>query len=67
MNSPGKKQPELNLEKDLLITPEDFAPIRTRPPHDAQDLNSYLEFLEQIGAFATNKIKKNFYEEEFQL
>jgi hypothetical protein len=67
MNSPEKKRAELNLEEDLLITPEDFATISKRPPHEAQDLNGYLEFLEQIGAFTTKKIKKIFYEEEFKL
>jgi hypothetical protein len=67
MNSPSQKKSELNLEEDILITPADFAALRQPPPHDPQDINSYLEFLEEIGAFATRKIKTTFYKDIFKL
>jgi hypothetical protein len=57
----------LELENDLLLTPEDFLIMRKPPPHESEDLASYLDFLEAIGAFASKKVKGKLYPEEFCL
>ena len=57
----------LELENDLPLTPEDFLIMRTPPPHDPEDLASYLDFLEAIGAFASKKEAGRLYTEEFCL
>jgi hypothetical protein len=51
LNSQEKTKPHLDLEKDLRLTPEDFAAMRVRPPNDPSDLGSYIDWLEAIGAF----------------
>ena len=57
----------LELENDLPLTPEDFLIMRTPPPHDPEDLASYLDFLEAIGAFDSKKAKARLYPEKFCL
>ena len=67
MSSSTEKKKNLNLEEDFFLTPEDFSAIHEPCPHDPHDLKSYLDFLEDIGAFEQEKVKKRFYQNEFEL
>ena len=67
MNSQEKTTRLLNLEQDIPVTREDLAAMRSLPRQDAQDLSSYLEFLEEIGAFATKISERKYYSAEFRL
>jgi len=55
------------LETDLLLSPRDYMALKNPTAHDAQDLESYLDFLEQIGAFDSKKVKAKLYREVFAL
>jgi len=65
MSSPKKI---LDLEQDITLTMEDLAAAkRLAVVDEVQDLNGYLEFLDQIGAFETPGAKPRFYDEPFRL
>ena len=55
------------LETDFLLSPRDYTALKNPTAHDAQDLESYLDFLEEIGAFDSKKVKAKLYKEEFAL
>jgi hypothetical protein len=57
----------LELEKDLVLTAEDFLAMRAPSSHDSQDLAAYLDFLENVGAFESKKADARVYAEEFRL
>lgn len=57
----------LALEKDLPLTGEDFAAMRTPPSQEPWDLAAYLDFLEEIEAFRTRKTAVKVYREPFRL
>ena len=40
---------EILLETDLLSSPRDYTALKHRSAHDAQGIESYLDFLEEIG------------------
>jgi len=63
----GGKKKELILETDLLLSPRDFTALKNPTAHDAQDLESYLDFLEEIGAFESKKVRAKLYREVFAL
>ena len=67
MNSQEKTTRLRNLEQDIPVTREDLAAMCSLPRQEAQDLSSYLEFLEEIGAFATKKSERKYYSAEFRL
>jgi len=58
---------DLDLENDLLLSSNDLAFMRKNNSQDAQDLESYLNFLDDIDAFESKKIKTEFYKAEFEL
>ena len=58
---------EMILETDLLLSPRDYTALKSPTSHDAQDLESYLDFLEEIGAFESKKIKAKLFREVFAL
>ena len=58
---------DIDLENDLLLSLNDLAFMRKNNSQDAQDLESYLDFLDDIDAFESKKIKTEFYEAEFEL
>ena len=58
---------EIILETDLLLSPRDYTALKNPIAHDAQDLESYLDFLEEIGAFESKKIKAKLFREVFAL
>lgn len=61
------KNKALQLETDLLLSQEDLVVMKKPVPQERQDLEGYLDFLEDIGAFETKKIKTKFYDAEFEL
>jgi hypothetical protein len=58
---------EMILETDLLLSPRDFMALKNPTAHDAQDLESYLDFLEEIGVFDPKKVRAKLYREVFAL
>lgn len=68
MNLLKRKKRSLNLEKDLLLTREDLSATSDIKPHPLNDLNHYLEFLEELwGSERKGEIHKRFYSESFSL
>ncbi|PXF57663.1 MAG: hypothetical protein C4B58_09235 [Deltaproteobacteria bacterium] len=65
MKKGGSK--DLDLENDLLFSSNDLAFTKKNNSQDAQDLEGYLNFLDDIDAFESKKIKTEFYEAEFEL
>ena len=63
----SKKNKDINLDADLLLSEKDFAAIRKKPLEKEQDLEVYIDFLEDIGAFESKKVKTKFYDAEFEL
>ena len=58
---------ELNFEADLLISAEDIAFMEQNHVKSDPDLEAYLYFLEEIGAFESKNVKPVFFHEEFEL
>ncbi|MBW1736354.1 MAG: hypothetical protein JRJ69_02080 [Deltaproteobacteria bacterium] len=69
MNSSKKKPTNrpLNLEEGLLLSDEDMAYMEKVRMADNSDLESYIDFLMEIGAFDNPKPQETFYDEEFEL
>ncbi len=67
MSLPGGRKRSLDLEKDLLLTRDDFRAIGTPRPHEPEDLGSYLDFLDELWGSGRKEIKKRLYSEQFQL
>ena len=58
---------DLDLERDLSLSPEDIAHMGKPGIQDSQDLGPYLDFLEQINAFESTSRKRKFYDSDFEL
>ena len=67
MNLRGEKKKNIDLEKDLLLTRADFCAIGTPLPHEPEDLDSYLDFLDELWGSVRKETEKRFYPEPFQL
>jgi hypothetical protein len=71
MKSPVKSSAtkSLDLERDLLLTEEDVGYMeKTRFEKAGKiDLEAYLDFLEEIGAFNTRKTQFKIYPCDFEL
>ena len=63
----SKKNNNINLETDLPLSQKDFTAMRRKPFEKEQNLEDYFDFLEEIGAFESKKVKTKFYDEEFEL
>jgi len=63
----SKKNKDINLEADLLLSQKDFAAMKKKPFKKEQNLEDYFDFLEDIGAFESKKVKAKFYDAEFEL
>jgi hypothetical protein len=62
------KKKSLNLEKDLALTQGDFRAMSNLKPHDPRDLNSYLDFLDELWSVERQRVvNKKFYSEPFRL
>ena len=57
----------LMLETDLPVTAEDLAALRTPCSNEPEDLAAYLDFLEDVGAFDSEKPSAKHYAEGFEL
>ena len=68
MNSSKKKNNEgLNLEQDLPLSKEDIEYINQIKMAPDPDLESYIDFLMDIGSFDGPYEERTFYDEEFEL
>jgi hypothetical protein len=67
LSEKSRKNRDINLEADLLLSRKDIASIRKSKFQDDRDIESYLNFLEDIDAFKSRKVKTKFYEAEFEL
>ena len=69
MTSSVKKEEnrDLDLENDLLLSSKDVEFMRKAGSQNVRTLESYLDFLEDIDAFGSKKVKSEFYEAEFEL
>ncbi len=67
LSEKSRKNRDINLETDLLLSRKDIAAIRKSKFQDDRDLESYLNFLEDIDAFKSRKVKTKFYDAEFEL
>jgi len=66
MNSSKKKNNEdLDLERDLPLSREDIKYMKQAKIDP--DLESYIDFLMEIGAFDGPYEERTFYDEEFEL
>lgn len=62
-----KKNKDLKLETDLLLSDQDILFMKKQITRDGHELEDYLDFLEEIEAFKSKKIKAKYYEEVFEL
>ena len=71
MQSPAKSQPKmsLDLERDLLLTEADMRYMRKTRFENASciDMEAYLDFLEEIGAFIVKNNPPTIFPCEFEL
>jgi hypothetical protein len=68
MSLPQKKsRRSLNLEKDLLLTKDDFGATGASLHRNPEDLGSYLDFLDELWGSGRKEIEKRFYSGQFQL
>jgi hypothetical protein len=67
MSLPRERKRSLDLEKDLMLTPDDFGAIKALQPREPGDLNSYLDFLDELWGSERKEVRKRFYSEQFQL
>ena len=63
----SRKNKDINLETDLLLTPANFTRMKNALSPNSQDLESYFDFLEDINAFESKKVKTKFYDAVFEL
>lgn len=63
----SRKNKDINLETDLLLTPANFTRMKNALSPNSQDLESYFDFLEDINAFESRKVKTKFYDAAFEL
>jgi len=62
-----KERRSLDLEKDWVFTKEDSGAIGESQSHEPRDLNSYLDFLDELWRSERKEIRRGFYSEQFRL
>ncbi len=67
MSEKNKKINELDLESDLQIGPVDLSVLRKLSTHPNIGLEEYIDFLEDIGVFESEKPKPVIFSELFSL
>jgi len=67
MSLPKEKKRSLNLDKDWLPTKEDPGAVGEPQFHEPGDLNSYLDFLDELWKSERKEIRRTFYSEQFHL
>jgi hypothetical protein len=63
----GSDVNDLFLESDLHISSRDMKILKQRVLDQSPDLGPYFEFLEEIGAFESRKVRAKVFSEEFSL
>ena len=66
-SSKKKKNEDLDLEQDLLLSKDDIQYMNQVKINHDPDLESYIDFLMEIGAFDGPYEERTFYDEEFEL
>jgi len=66
-SSKQKKNEDLNLERDLRLSREDIEYMNQVKTNPDPDLEGYIDFLMEIGAFDGPYGERTFYDEEFEL
>ena len=61
------KNKDIDLETDLQLSKKDIAFMRKNHFKNNRDIKACLDFLEDIDAFVSRKVKTKFYEAEFEL
>ncbi len=56
-----EKNKDLKLETDLFLSSEDVSFMKKSISHDRQDLEGYLDFLEEIEAFKSKETNTKYY------
>jgi hypothetical protein len=67
MSLPRERKRSLDLEKDLLLTKNDFGAINASQPREPEDLDSYLDFLDELWGSGRKEVEERYYSEPFQL
>jgi len=68
LSLPKERKRSLNLEKGLALTKEDFRAMSNLKSHDPSDLESYLDFLDELWSSERLRVvNKKFYSEPFRL
>ncbi len=69
MKSSGKtpKNSDIDFKADLSLTRKDMAAMEKKPFEKEPDFDGYIDFLEEISAFESEKLKTEFYEAESEL
>jgi hypothetical protein len=68
LSLPKEKKKSLNLEKDLALAKEGFSAIAALQPNEPSDLDSYLDFLDELWrSERERKSSKKFYSDPFRL
>jgi hypothetical protein len=67
MSLPKGRKRSLDLEKDWVLTKEDFGAIGKPIFHEPKDLNSYLDFLDLLWGSERKEMSRRFYSEQFRL
>jgi len=66
-SSKKKKNEDLDLEQDLLLSKDDIQYMNQVKINHDPDLGRYIDFLMEIGAFDGPYEERTFYDEEFEL
>jgi len=67
MSLSKRRRTNLDLEKDWMLTKEDFRAIGKPKFHEPKDLNSYLDFLDLLWRSERKEMSRRFYSEQFRL
>jgi hypothetical protein len=62
-----RKSGDLDFENDLLLSLNDFEVMKNKMSQDSRDVESYLDFLDNIEAFGSRDIETTFFEAVFEL
>ncbi len=64
---PKERKRSVNLERDLVLTQEDFGAIGASQIHEPRNLGSYLDFLDELWGGERKEIGEGFCCEQFRL
>lgn len=67
MSLQKRRKRSIDLEKDWVLTKEDFGAIGRPMFHEPRDLSSYLDFLDLLWRSQRNEMSRRVYSEQFRL